>query len=56
MENINIANYVNIFASVCDSKAKDPFNCVLFKCYKFMKLRTYVNMSNASETRQAVIE
>ena len=39
MENNNIANYVNIFASVCDSKAKDPFNCVLFKCYKFMKGR-----------------
>ena len=45
MENNNIANYVNIFASVCDSKAKDPFNCVLFKCYKFMKGRTGSTLS-----------
>ena len=45
MENNNIANYVNIFPSVCDSKAKDPFNCVLFKCYKFMKGRTGSTLS-----------
>ena len=31
---------MTIFLRVCDSKAYGPFNCVLFKCYKFMKGRT----------------
>ena len=31
---------MSIFSRVCDSKAEDPFNCALFKCYKFMKGRT----------------
>ena len=31
---------MSIFSHVCDAKAKDLFNCVLFKCYKFMKERT----------------
>ena len=61
MENNNIANYVNIFPSVCDSKAKDPFNCVLFKCYKFMKGHTGSTLSRTKyvkcfRLRQAVIE
>ena len=28
---------MSIFSRVCDAKAEDPFNCVLFKCCKFMK-------------------
>ena len=36
---------MSIFSRVCDAKAKDPFNCVLFKCYKFMKGRTGSTLS-----------
>ena len=61
MKKILTSQTMSIFSRVCDAKAKDPFNCVLFKCYKFMKglptLRYHIqNMSNASELRQAVIE
>ena len=31
---------MSIFLRVYDSKAQDPFNFALFKCYKFMKGRT----------------
>ena len=44
---------MSIFSRVWDSKAQDPFNWALFKCYKFMKGRTgstlsRTNISNAS--------
>ena len=52
MENSNVAR-------VRFKSLKDPFNCPLFKCYKFMKGRTgsschVQNMSAASELSQAV--
>ena len=52
MENSNVAR-------VRFKSLKDPFNCPLFKCYKFMKGRTgsschVQNMSVASELSQAV--
>ena len=40
MKKILTSQTMSIFSRVCDAKAKDPFNCVLFKCYKFMKGRT----------------
>ena len=39
---------MSIFSRVCDSKAfKDPFNCALFKCLKFMKGCTGSTLSPA---------
>ena len=36
---------MSIFSRVCNSTAQDPFNCALFKCYKFMKGRTGSTLS-----------
>ena len=36
---------MSIFSRVWDSKAQDPFNWALFKCYKFMKGRTGSTLS-----------
>ena len=44
-KNGNTSRTMSIFSRVCDSKAKDPFNCVLFKCHKFMTGRTGSTLS-----------
>ena len=41
----NDGKYASIFSRVCDLKAQGPFNCALFKCYKFMKGRTGSTLS-----------
>ena len=55
MENNNIANHVNIFACVRFKRLR-PFNCVLFKRYKFMKGRTGSTMSRTKYVKYFRVE
>ena len=56
MENNNIANCMSIFSRLSDSKAEDPFNCVLFKRYKFMKGRTGFTLSRTKYVKCFSVE
>ena len=47
---------MSIFSRVWDSKAQDPFNWVLFKCYKFMKGRTGSTLSRTKYIKCFIVE
>ena len=47
---------MSIFSRVWDSKAQDPFNWALFKCYKFMKGRTGSTLSRTKYIKCFIVE